>query len=194
MRSLLLATLFLLPACRSTPDCVEWATDVAVFGAGCFWCSEAAFEHVDGVLVVTSGFMGGGDADPNSADALIEAGHVEVARVEYDPQRVSYEELLEWYWRIHDPTSVNKQGEDEGPEYRSVIFVNGFEQQVLAETSREQAGRRFDRPIVTTIEAADRFYPAAEKHQDYWQRNKNGEYCERVITPHLEAAGVITPR
>ena len=191
MRALL--PLLALAACASRPD----RTEVATFGAGCFWCAEAAFEQLDGVVDVTSGFMGGAPADPASADALIAAGHAEVVQVEFDPTWTSYHVMLDWFWRVHDPTSLNEQGEDVGPEYRSVIFVHSAAQRRAAEASRAAWQERVDRPIVTEIEDASVFHPAADRHQDYYARDREGEYQQRVIAPHLRAAGLedgLTPR
>jgi len=164
--------------------------EVATFGAGCFWCSEAAFEQIDGVVDVRSGFMGGAELADPTADELIAAGHAEVVQVWFDPNRVSYAKLLEWFWIVHDPTSIDRQGEDEGPEYRSVLFVRGAEQRRVATTSREEIADSHANPIQTVIEEAGRFYPASEKHQDYYAKNRESNYCQTVIAPHLEGAGL----
>jgi peptide-methionine (S)-S-oxide reductase len=162
----------------------------ATFGSGCFWCSEAAFEQLDGVRNVVSGYMGGAEADPGDPYALVAAGHAEVVQVSFDPRVISYDELLGWFWSIHDPTSFNRQGEDEGPEYRSVIFVHSDAQEDAARASMERAGSAYVLPIVTLIERAGRFYPAAEKHQDYYARNRTNPHCRTVIAPHLRAVGL----
>lgn len=164
--------------------------EVATFGAGCFWCSEAAFEQIDGVLDVRSGFMGGAELADPTADELIAAGHAEVVQVWFDPSRVSYDALLDWFWIVHDPTSLDRQGADEGPEYRSVLFVRGGEQRLIATASREEISSSYERPIQTVIEEAGRFYPASEKHQDYYTKNRESQYCQTVIAPHLEGAGL----
>ncbi|MDA1265574.1 MAG: peptide-methionine (S)-S-oxide reductase MsrA, partial [Planctomycetota bacterium] len=118
------------------------------------------------------------------------AGHAEVVQVNFDPSLISYEELLTWFWTLHDPTSINKQGEDEGPEYRSVIYAHSEAHRRAATASRKDVQANTVRPIVTSIEASSVFYPAAENHQDYYARNKANAQCQTVIGPHLEAIGL----
>lgn len=154
-------------------------TQIATFGAGCFWGVEAAFRKVPGVLYATAGFMGGTMDNPTWFDVVYRnTGHVEVVQVEFDSSRISYEQLLKLFWFVHDPTQVNRQGNDVGDEYRTVVFYQSVEQQRLAESSRkqlEQSGQ-YDRPIVTTIEPASIFWPAGEEHQQYLAKNPGG-YC-----------------
>lgn len=164
--------------------------EVATFGAGCFWCAEAAFEQLDGVVDVSSGFMGGAELEAPTGDELVAAGHAEVVQVVFDPEVTSYDTLLDWFWRVHDPASFNKQGGDEGPEYRSEIFVRGAQQRAEATASRAALQAAFERPIVTTITDATRYYPARDEHQDYYAKNKDGQYCQTVIAPHLRGAGL----
>lgn len=165
--------------------------EVATFGAGCFWCAEAAFEQIEGVLDVCSGFMGGeAGADPDDPHGLVQAGYAEVVQVTFDPEGASYSELLDWFWRIHDPTSLNRQGEDEGPEYRSAVFYHSERQRAVAEASRAAAAEGLARPIVTEVTAAGPFFAAPAEHQDFYRRNRETEYCRSTIAPHLRRAGL----
>lgn len=161
--------------------------ETATFGAGCFWCVEAVFERIDGVHSVTPGYMGGHVENPEYRQISSgDTGHAEVARLRYDPEAVSYETLLDWFWRAHDPTTLNRQGADVGPQYRSVIFYHDEAQKAAAEKSREAAQPAFDDPIVTEISPAGTFYEAEEYHQDYYAKNPNAPYCQMVIEPKLE--------
>lgn len=161
----------------------------ATFGAGCFWCVEAVFERVKGVENVTSGYSGGDVINPSYREVSNgNTGHAEVVQLEFDPKIVSYRELLEIYWKTHDPTQLNRQGADVGPQYRSVIFYHNDEQKELAEAYKqklENAGI-WDEPIVTAIEPFKNFFVAENYHQDYYDNNKNQGYCQFVITPKLE--------
>lgn len=151
----------------------------ATFGAGCFWHVEAVFRRVPGVLETAVGYMGGSVPNPTYEQVCTgETGHAEVVQVEYDPEQVSYEELLEVFWSCHDPTQLHRQGPDVGTQYRSVIFYHTDEQRRLAEASRrklEESGR-YDRPIVTEIVPASPFYRAEEYHQRYFE--KHGIACK----------------
>ena len=145
-------------------------TAKASFGAGCFWGVEAAFREIDGVTDAAAGYQGGNTADPTYQDVCTDrTGHAEVVEVEYDPSRVSYDQLLDVFWSSHDPTQVNRQGPDVGTQYRSVIFFYTPEQEQAARASRAkaQASGRFRRPIATQIEPAKTFYRAEEYHQQY---------------------------
>ena len=145
----------------------------ATFGAGCFWGVEEAFLKVEGVVDATSGYTGGHTKDPSYGDVCSSAtGHAEVVEVEYDPQKVSYEELLEVFWQNHNPTQLNRQGWDVGTQYRSAIFFHTPEQEAIANASKEKAQERFKKPIVTEITSASEFYRAEEYHQHYFERNK----------------------
>ena len=140
-------------------------TEKAIFGAGCFWGVEAEFRKVEGVVEVTSGYSGGHTGNPAYGDVCSGAtGHAEVIEVEYDPSKVSYEELLELFWKEHDPTQLNRQGPDVGTQYRSVIFFVTPEQETAAHASKEKAQERFRKPIVTEIRPASEFYRAEEYH------------------------------
>jgi peptide-methionine (S)-S-oxide reductase len=151
---------------------------LATFGAGCFWGVEAAFRRVEGVASTAVGYSGGRVPNPTYEDVCTdETGHAEVVQVEYDPDRVSYERLLEVFWNSHDPTTLNRQGPDFGTQYRSVIFYHDEEQKATAIASKEraQANGRYSRPIVTEIRPAAMFYRAEDYHQQYYE--KHGEGC-----------------
>ena len=148
-------------------------TEKAIFGAGCFWGVEAEFRKVEGVVEVTSGYSGGHTENPTYGDVCSGAtGHAEVVEVEYDPSKVSYEELLEMFWQNHDPTQLNRQGPDVGTQYRSVIFFLSPEQETAAHASKEKAQERFKKPITTQIVPASEFYRAEEYHQRYFEKNR----------------------
>ncbi|MCC7137361.1 MAG: peptide-methionine (S)-S-oxide reductase MsrA [Planctomycetes bacterium] len=161
--------------------------EVATFGAGCFWCVEAVLEQVPGVLDVQSGFMGGTVKNPTYEDVCSgETGHAEVVQVTFDPSQVTYETLLDWFWRLHDPTTLNRQGADVGTQYRSAIFWHSEAQRDEAERSKRDAQEAFASPIVTEITKAGAFYGAEEYHQDYYRANRAAGYCRVVIAPKLE--------
>jgi peptide-methionine (S)-S-oxide reductase len=147
--------------------------ELATFGAGCFWGVEAAFRKVKGVASTSVGYMGGHFPNPSYLDVLSRiTGHAEVAQVEYDPSKVSYQELLDLFWNIHDPTSLNRQGPDRGEQYRSVIFFHNPQQEEVAKRSMEklQMSGRFDKDIVTEIKPAKEYYLATEEHQQYFEK------------------------
>ena len=145
----------------------------ATFGAGCFWGVEAEFRKVDGVTDVAVGYSGGTSKDPTYKDVCSGAtGHAEVVEVEYDPSKVSYEELLEVFWNNHDPTTPNRQGWDIGTQYRSAIFHHSPEQEAAARASKDKIQERFKKPIVTEITPASEFYRAEEYHQRYFEKNR----------------------
>ncbi len=148
-------------------------TEKAIFGAGCFWGVEAEFRKVEGVIEVASGYSGGDTENPTYGEVCSGAtGHAEVVEVEYDPSKVSYEELLELFWKEHDPTQLNRQGPDVGTQYRSVIFFVTPEQETAAHASKEKAQERFKKPIMTEIRPASEFYRAEEYHQRYFEKNR----------------------
>lgn len=145
----------------------------ATFGAGCFWGVEAAFRNVKGVASTSVGYMGGHFPEPSYLDVLSRiTGHAEVAQVEYDPSKVSYDELLDVFWNIHDPTSLNRQGPDRGEQYRSVIFFHNTQQEEVAKRSKEKLQRsgRFEKDIVTEIKPAKEYYLATDEHQQYFEK------------------------
>lgn len=169
--------------------------NTAVFGGGCFWCLEAVFSQYDGVRKVTSGYAGGSTTDPGYEEVCTgTTGHAEVIRIDFDPDRISYEGLLDIFWKAHDPTTLNRQGADVGTQYRSIIFYGDQEQQRAAERSKqalEESGY-YDGKIVTEIKALDTFYPAEEYHQDYYRKHPYGGYCSFVIRPKLKKLHLST--
>lgn len=162
------------------------ASHTLVLGGGCFWCTEAAYKLVPGVLAVTPGYAGGDERNPTYEQVCAHAtGHAEVVRVEFDPDRVKVERLLELFWKIHDPTQQGGQGNDLGPQYRSVILYADAAQKAAAENSRAEASRLFARPIVTEIAPLHTFWPAEDYHHDYFARNPDQGYCTYVIAPKI---------
>jgi peptide-methionine (S)-S-oxide reductase len=162
-------------------------TELATLGGGCFWCMEAVFERLPGVKSVTSGFAGGHTANPTYEQVCAGAtGQAEVTQIEFDPARVSYEKLLEVFWRAHDPTTLNRQGADKGAQYRSLILYHGEAQKLAAEKSKAAAQKNFKHPIVTEIAPFTKFYPAEGHHQKYYDKNPNAAYSRGVIAPKLE--------
>ena len=162
---------------------------VATFGSGCFWCTEAVFQNVEGVEKVESGYSGGKVKNPTYKEVCSGlTGHAEVIQVHYDTAKVSYEELLEIFWKTHDPTTLNRQGADEGTQYRSVVFYHNEEQKKLAEKYKAELDKSgaFDNPIVTEISPYTEFYKAEDYHQNYYNLNGNAPYCSYVIQPKLE--------
>jgi peptide-methionine (S)-S-oxide reductase len=164
--------------------------DTATFGTGCFWCTEALFEQLSGVLKVTSGYAGGHVENPSyKAVCAGTTGHAECVQIQYEPGKISYEELLEVFWQVHDPTTLNRQGADVGTQYRSVIFYHNDEQKQKAAHYKAELDKSgaFPKPIVTEITAASKFYPAEDYHQEYYANNKNtNPYCAVVIRPKLD--------
>lgn len=162
---------------------------LATFGSGCFWCTEAVFQRVTGVEKVESGYSGGKVKNPTYKEICSGlTGHAEVIRLTYDPNKVSFEALLEIFWKTHDPTTLNRQGNDIGTQYRSVIFFHNEEQRRLAEAYRHKLDESgvFDRPVVTEISPATTFYVAENYHQDYYNLNGNAPYCAFIIQPKVE--------
>ena len=164
-------------------------TDTATFGEGCFWCTEAIFERLKGVISVTSGYAGGAVPNPTYEQVCTgTTGHAEVSQIVYDPDVISYDELLKVFFKTHDPTSLNRQGADVGTQYRSVIFYSNEEQQKKAEYYKDELNKSgaFDKPIVTEITPLKNFYKAEDYHQDYFAKNPNQGYCNFVIVPKIE--------
>lgn len=158
-------------------------------GSGCFWCTETIFEKLKGVESAVSGYSGGKTQNPTYKEVCSgETGHAEVIQVTFDPSIISYSELLEVFWKVHDPTTLNRQGNDVGTQYRSVIFYHNEEQKKLAEAyiSKLEDANIFSDPIVTEITKFDKFYIAENYHQDYYEQNKREPYCNFVITPKVE--------
>jgi peptide-methionine (S)-S-oxide reductase len=162
---------------------------LATFGSGCFWCNEAIFQRLKGIEKVVSGYSGGHVDNPTYELVCTgTTGHAESIQITYDPSKVSYDELLEVFWKTHDPTTKNRQGNDVGPQYRSVIFYHDAEQKRLAEAykTKLEAEKIWDRPIVTEIVPYTKFWPAEDYHQNYYNNNPSKGYCTLVITPKIE--------
>lgn len=163
--------------------------EVATFGSGCFWCTEAIFERVKGVQSVISGYSGGTTDNPTYEEVCSGiTGHAECTQIYFDPSVITYDELLEIFWKTHDPTTLNRQGNDIGTQYRSVIFYHNEEQKRKAEFYKKKLEEEkiWEKPIVTEIVEFKKFYPAEDYHQNYYERNPNQGYCAFVITPKIE--------
>ena len=161
---------------------------IATFGTGCFWCTEAVFQQLKGVKSVVSGFSGGHVETPSYEQVMTgTTGHAEVCQIEFDPEQISFENLLEVFFETHDPTTLNRQGNDVGPQYRSAIFYHSEEQREIAERvkSENDASRNWKKSIVTEVTTFDKFYPAEDYHQNYFRNNPNQGYCRYVIAPKL---------
>ncbi len=189
-RSFLLVFLFTVVATfgASRSPAQERVLDTATFGGGCYWCVEAVFQRIEGVEKVSPGFMGGRRPNPSYEQVLSgRTGHVEVVQIQYDPSIIKFADLLEVFWKTHDPTTRNQQGPDIGPQYRSVIFYHSQEQRDKAKKYKERLNRErvFPRPAITAIEKASEFYLAQEDHRDYYNRNPDKQYCQIIIGPKL---------
>ncbi len=168
--------------------------EIATLGAGCFWCVEAVFERIDGVIDVVSGYTGGKTKNPSYKDVISgKTGHVETAQISFDKTKISYDQILEIFWLSHDPTTLNRQGNDVGTQYRSAIFFHNLNQKNIAERSlKEKSNSKiFKNRIVTTIEKLDIFYEAENYHQDYFNNNPNAPYCQYIILPKLKKLNLI---
>jgi len=164
-------------------------TDTATFGTGCFWCTEAVFQQLKGVLKVTSGYSGGHVKNPTYEQVCEKkTGHAEVCQIVYDPTVITFDELLEVFWQTHDPTTLDRQGNDVGPQYRSVVFYHDAEQKEKSEKYKAELNKSgaFDNPIVTAVEPYKNFYSAEKYHQNYYNDNGSQPYCYYVIRPKLE--------
>ena len=172
-------------------------TELATLGGGCFWCVEAVYQRVDGVLSVKPGYAGGHVDNPSYRDVCSgKTGHAEVAKIEFDPDQISYQQILNVFWQAHDPTTLNKQGADVGTQYRSVIFYHSEEQKALAENSKIEADQSeyWPNPIVTEITKINNYSDAEDNHDNYYQENPYQPYCQFVIKPKLdklEKKGII---
>jgi len=192
----LLTAVFFMNACSQTQQKNTMAEinttngyDTATFGAGCFWCVEAVFQQLKGVVKVTSGYSGGETKNPTYTEVCSgTTGHVEVCQIVYNSKEISYKDLLEAFWQTHDPTTINRQGNDLGTQYRSVIFYHNEEQKKLAEKYKKELdlSGAFSKPIMTAIEPFAGFYAAENYHQDYYNQNKEQQYCTFMIKPKLE--------
>lgn len=163
--------------------------ETAILGGGCFWCLEAVFDRLQGVKAVESGYMGGHIENPTYRQVCGgDTGHVEVVRVTFDPQKISYSELLEVFFEIHDPTTLDRQGDDVGTQYRSVIFYQSEEQRQQAEKAIAalKAARVWPHPVVTALEPAGKFFVAEDYHQEYYANNSYQPYCQMVVSPKVK--------
>lgn len=165
---------------------------IATFGGGCFWCTEAVMERLEGVLDAKSGYMGGSVENPTYEQVCQKnTGHVEVIQVSFDPDKITYDELLDVFWQAHDPTTLDRQGEDRGPQYRSVIFTHDPDQKNRAELSKralDESGK-LSNPVATEIREAATFWLAEANHQDFYRNNPNFGYCRAVISPKMKKFG-----
>jgi len=200
--SALLSAIFLMASCGQAKNNSNQQTmnnetklenttnvDTATFGAGCFWCVEAVFQRLNGVLSVKSGYSGGFVKNPSYKEVCEgTTGHAEAVQITYDKTKLSFDELLEVFWKTHDPTTLNRQGNDFGTQYRSVIFYHNDEQKRLAEKYKEEINKSgaYPNPIVTEITAFTNFYPAEDYHQNYFNQNASEPYCKYVIQPKVE--------
>jgi peptide-methionine (S)-S-oxide reductase len=164
-------------------------SDIAVFGGGCFWCTEAVFKTLPGVIEVEPGYAGGKTANPTYEDVCTgQTGHAEVARIAYDADKLTYRELLDAFFKVHDPTTLNRQGHDVGTQYRSIILYTSEEQAKEAAEyikSLDQT-KSYASPVVTELEPLEKFWPAEDYHRDYYARNAQAPYCQAVIRPKLD--------
>ena len=166
-------------------------TEKATIGGGCFWCIEAVYERIEGVVSVVSGYAGGDTENPTYREISSgKTGHAEVVQIEYLPDLISYEKILSLFWQAKDPTTLNRQGADVGSQYRSIILYHNDEQRKVAEKSKQEAQKDFNDSIVTEIKALDTFYPAEDYHQDYYDNNTTAGYCRVVIAPKLKKLGL----
>ena len=163
--------------------------ELITFGSGCFWCTEAVFQQLKGVETVVSGYSGGHVENPSYEQVVTgRTGHAEVCQIQFDPEQISFEDMIEIFFDTHDPTTLNRQGNDVGTQYRSVIFYHTEEQRLTAErvkTALEMSGS-WKNPIVTEIVPFEKFYPAEDYHQNYFRNNPNQGYCRMVIAPKLD--------
>ena len=168
----------------------ESKTDSLVLGGGCFWCTDAAYKLLPGVKAVTCGYAGGAEANPTYEQVCAHAtGHAEVVKIDFDPAVVPLERLLVYFWSVHNPTQVDGQGNDHGPQYRSVILYANDAQKTAAEKSRAAAAKVFRDPIATQIAPLTKFWPAEDYHQDYFANHPEAGYCQFVIAPKIRKLG-----
>ena len=161
-------------------------TEKATLGGGCFWCVEAVYERLPGILSVTSGYAGGQTENPTYEQiGTGKTGHAEVVQIEYDPDKISYQKIIDLFWDAHDPTTLNRQGADVGTQYRSIILTANDDEARIAKESRDRAQTKFRSPIVTEIVPLEKFYPAEDYHQDFYRENPMHPYNMAVIRPKL---------
>ncbi len=162
-------------------------TETATLGGGCFWCVEAVYERLPGIISVVSGYAGGQTENPTYEEiGTGKTGHAEVVQIEYDPAKISYEKIIDLFWEAHDPTTLNRQGADTGPQYRSIILTENDDQMRIANESKTRAQTKSESPIVTEIVPLTKFYPAEDYHQDFYRENPMHPYNQAVIRPKLK--------
>ena len=162
-------------------------TETATLGGGCFWCVEAVYERLPGIISVVSGYAGGQTENPTYEEiGTGKTGHAEVVQIEYDPAKISYEKIIDLFWEAHDPTTLNRQGADTGPQYRSIILTENDDQMRIANESKARAQTKSKSPIVTEIVPLTKFYPAEDYHQDFYRENPMHPYNQAVIRPKLK--------
>ena len=162
-------------------------TETATLGGGCFWCVEAVYERLPGIISVVSGYAGGQTENPTYEEiGTGKTGHAEVVQIEYDPAKISYEKIIDLFWEAHDPTTLNRQGADTGPQYRSIILTENADQMRMANESKTRAQTKSKSPIVTEIVPLTKFYPAEDYHQDFYRENPMHPYNQAVIRPKLK--------
>lgn len=169
-------------------DSSSHSHQIATFAGGCFWCTEAIFKRLKGVISVASGYSGGKQENPSYEQVSTgSTGHAEAVQIEFDPHIISYQTLLDIFWHTHNPTTRNAQGADKGTQYRSIIFYHSEEQKQLAEESKNELEKSgvYKDPIVTEIQQFEHFYPAEQYHKDYYDKNTNAPYCTFVIDPKI---------
>ncbi len=173
---------FIFPMTRAA----EKKTESIVLGGGCFWCTEAAYKLLDGVKHITSGYAGGDEPNPTYEEVCAHAtGHAEVIKIDFDPSVVSREEIFDYFWSVHNPTQVGGQGNDQGPQYRSIILYATPEQKAAAEKSKAKAQETLRDPITTEIVPLKKFWPAEDYHQDYFAKHPESGYCQFTIAPKI---------
>ena len=162
-------------------------TETATLGGGCFWCVEAVYERLPGIISVVSGYAGGQTENPTYEEiGTGKTGHAEVVQIAYDPAKISYEKIIDLFWEAHDPTTLNRQGADTGPQYRSIILTENDDQMRIANESKTRAQTKSKSPIVTEIVPLTKFYPAEDYHQDFYRENPMHPYNQAVIRPKLK--------
>jgi peptide-methionine (S)-S-oxide reductase len=195
--SLIAGALLIAPPMNAAPESTNapQKLEVATIGGGCFWCAEAVFQRIPGVKSVVSGFAGGTTPNPTYEQVCTgDTGHAEVVQIEFDPSIISYDKLLEVFWEAHDPTTLNRQGNDSGTQYRSIILYSTEAQKNAAEKSKTEAARHFSSPITTQIVPLTKFYSAEKYHQNYYNEHQSQGYCQFIIRPKLRKlieAGVV---
>ena len=176
-----------MPANQEPPTAAKLET--ATLGAGCFWCVEAVYQELKGVISVESGYAGGPGENPTYKEVCSgRTGHAEVCQIKFDPSVLSFKDVLQVFWKTHDPTTLNRQGNDRGTQYRSVIFTHSDEQKALAEKYKKEldASGAWDKPIVTEISPFTKFWKAEDYHQNYFRNNPDQGYCAYIIAPKME--------